>query len=170
MHTNDAATSVARLVDLGANPFLVRGSLLLVLGQRLLRTVCTGCAAPDAPSDEVLTGLGLRREDLAGATPMRGRGCLACDDAGERGRIAVAELLSVGPHLRGPAVDLGDRGRRSRPPPAPPVCAPCARTPWLRAHRGEVTYEEVLRTTPEPAGDPRSLRGVGGGGPAPAVP
>ena len=166
MHTNDAASSVARLVDLGADPFLVRASLLLVLGQRLLRTVCTGCATPDTPSDEALGHLGLGREDLAGATPMRGRGCLACDDAGERGRIAASELLSVGPELRGllstavseDAIAAAARGAGMRT---------LREDALARAYRGEVTFDEVLRTTPDASGDPRSLRG--GGCPAPAV-
>ena len=154
MHTNDAATSVARLVDLGADPFLVRASLLLVLGQRLLRTVCSGCAMPYTPTMDVLTQLGLTPADLEDARPRRGQGCAACDDVGERGRIAVAELLEVGPSLR----------QLLSTAVTEDAIAAAARTSGMRtlreealsrAVRGEVTYDEVLRTTPEPSGDPR---------------
>jgi type IV pilus assembly protein PilB len=78
LHTNDAAASVARLVDLGVDRFLAAAALELVVAQRLVRRVCDACADIDRPEERVLRRLELTSDDLRGATPRRGRGCQAC--------------------------------------------------------------------------------------------
>jgi hypothetical protein len=103
LHTNNAPSAIARLVDLGADPFLIASSVLLVLAQRLARRVCDGCAVEDEPDPHVLERLG----PPAGgpeANPQpryrRGTGCRLCEGEGTRGRVAITELLAVSPALR----------------------------------------------------------------------
>src|SRR5205085_4001986 len=78
LHTNDAVSSLTRLVDMGVEPFLVASSLSLVVAQRLVRTPCSTCAAPYEPDSRLLMLLGLTPDDLTGGTPIRGRGCGDC--------------------------------------------------------------------------------------------
>jgi general secretion pathway protein E/type IV pilus assembly protein PilB len=92
LHTNDAAGSVTRLLDMGVEPFLVASSLEGVLAQRLVRRICRECGeayVPDAA--DLPPSLGL----APGATLMRGRGCRACRQTGYRGRLGVYELLRL---------------------------------------------------------------------------
>lgn len=95
LHTNDAAGAVTRLIDLGARPFLVAGSLRAVLAQRLARRVCEACARPHRPAAWEREALGLNSTLLAGAACRRGGGCAACGGTGYRGRIAILEIFIV---------------------------------------------------------------------------
>jgi general secretion pathway protein E len=98
LHTNDAASAVTRLLDLGIEPYLVASSVRGVLAQRLVRRVCAQCAAPYEPSALELQWLGLPREQTAG---MRlGRGCAACRQTGYRGRFGAFELLLIDDSVR----------------------------------------------------------------------
>ncbi len=100
LHTNSAVESINRLIDLGIPPYVLSGSLLLVMAQRLLRRICESCAEADEPADELLAALGLERGQLAGARLRRGRGCPECTQTGYRGRVAVYEMLRVNKELR----------------------------------------------------------------------
>ncbi|MEI7656959.1 MAG: GspE/PulE family protein [Phycisphaerae bacterium] len=92
LHTNDAAGSVTRLLDMGVEPFLVASSLEGVLAQRLVRRICRECGESYEPDPADLPpALGL----APGATLMRGRGCRACRQTGYRGRLGVYELLRL---------------------------------------------------------------------------
>jgi type II secretory ATPase GspE/PulE/Tfp pilus assembly ATPase PilB-like protein len=88
LHTNTAIGAVPRLVDLGVDPFLVEDSLIGVLAQRLIRTVCNGCAQPAAPTQDELVWL----EGDPGQM-RRGRGCPRCRNSGYAGRSALSELF-----------------------------------------------------------------------------
>ena len=99
LHTNDAASAMTRLADMGVEPYLLASSLLGVLAQRLVRTLCPACrtrAAPTAGEAELLTGLGLP-PDLPLHAPA---GCAECRDTGYRGRSGVYELIVVDEALR----------------------------------------------------------------------
>jgi type IV pilus assembly protein PilB len=131
---------------MGVEPFLVAGSLSLVVAQRLVRRPCGQCAAPDKPSADVLVLLGLAKEDLAGATPMRGRGCQTCGGTGYRGRTAVYEMLPVTAMLRSVLLAGGDEHAVAAAARAAGMVS-LRDNGLLKAHRGETTYEEVLRVT-----------------------
>ncbi|MEM8875887.1 MAG: ATPase, T2SS/T4P/T4SS family [Planctomycetota bacterium] len=114
LHTNDAASSVTRLLDLGIEPYLVASSLRAVMAQRLVRRVCRECAKPlfeaEVPGQLLRLGLTADAHDVA---RMRvGAGCPACRDTGYRGRLGVFEFLPVGEELqslivrRRPAAEL----------------------------------------------------------------
>jgi len=100
LHTNSAADSMIRLVDLGIRPYLLANALVMIIAQRLVRRVCDGCAEDYAPSDDELRSARLERADCAGARFRRGKGCPACQESGFRGRLAVYEVLRVTHDIR----------------------------------------------------------------------
>jgi len=93
LHTNDSASTVTRLVDMGLEPFLICSSLVGVLSQRLLRRVCYACKTAYTPSDDELERLEITREDVAGRPFYYGKGCQICKNTGYKGRKAICELM-----------------------------------------------------------------------------
>ncbi len=91
LHTRNAVGAITRLLDQGAEPFLISSTLLAVLAQRLVRVLCPECRRSYCPSDDTLKELGQKRED--GMVFYEARGCSACDNKGYRGRTALYELL-----------------------------------------------------------------------------
>jgi len=102
LHTNDAPGSVARLLDMGVESFLIASSIAGVLAQRLLRTVCVKCKEPYAPPKDALKRLGMNLDllDKSEVTFFRGRGCDTCKGTGYKGRIGVYELMPVNDKVR----------------------------------------------------------------------
>ena len=99
LHTNDAASAVTRLLDLGIEPYLVGSSLVGVLAQRLVRRVCANCAQPWFPSDSELETLA-SSGDHTSPRYLKGAGCDACRGTGYRGRVGCFELLTVNDEIR----------------------------------------------------------------------
>ncbi|RDV83275.1 type II secretion system protein GspE [Ammonifex thiophilus] len=97
LHTNDAPGALTRLLDMGVEPFMVASSVLGVVAQRLVRTICPRCREPHEPSEPEMAFLG--KEKLNGPV-YRGRGCDYCRYTGYRGRVAVHEVLRVSPRLQ----------------------------------------------------------------------
>jgi type IV pilus assembly protein PilB len=100
LHTNDAPGAVARLLDMGIEPFLVAATVEGILAQRLLRRVCSSCREPCGPSAAVLRGLGVSGPFGANPIFFAGRGCAACANSGYRGRVGIYEWLPMTDGLR----------------------------------------------------------------------
>jgi general secretion pathway protein E len=100
LHTNDAASAVTRLLDLGIEPYLVSSSVLAVLAQRLVRKVCSSCAVEKELTAEERETLGLTADSQATLRYRAGPGCSACRNTGYRGRVAICELLRVDDSIR----------------------------------------------------------------------
>ena len=100
LHTNDSPGAVTRLVDMGVEPFLISSTLMAVLGQRLVRKVCTNCRTPFEPTEKQLEMLGLSPHDLGDKVFHYGRGCTTCNDTGYKGRKGIFELLVVSDAIR----------------------------------------------------------------------
>jgi type IV pilus assembly protein PilB len=100
LHTNDATGAVTRLIDMGMEPFLISSTLLAVLAQRLLRTICKNCQTPFEPTEEQLVLLNLSPLDLGDKVFNYGRGCQVCNDTGYKGRKGIFELLIVSEAIR----------------------------------------------------------------------
>lgn len=98
LHTNDAASAVTRLQDMGVESYLISSSLLAVQAQRLVRRICTDCGEDVAMSDDEARVLEVNRDDYA--MIRRGRGCERCGETGYRGRIGLYELLVLSDELR----------------------------------------------------------------------
>lgn len=129
VHTNDAATTVTRLLDLGAEPYLVASSLSLIIAQRLVRLLCKDCRQPADGGD---------------SRYFRSVGCPACNNTGYRGRIGVFEVLPVDPaiqemiHARTPCERIRDKAKSN----GMSVLAEAGKEKWLQ---GLTTREEVER-------------------------
>jgi type IV pilus assembly protein PilB len=101
LHTNDAPSSMARLIDMGVKPFLVASSVQAVMAQRLIRTLCDECKEPDPKPDEFhLKVLGITKEDTKDRPVYRPRGCAACNGIGYKGRKGIFELMIMNNQLR----------------------------------------------------------------------
>ncbi len=100
LHTNDAPSAVARLVDIGVQPFLVSSSVRAVVAQRLVRRLCPECKEPHELTDAELRALRLERSQVTEATVMRGRGCDACRHVGYKGRLGIFEIFLIDDEVR----------------------------------------------------------------------
>jgi type IV pilus assembly protein PilB len=99
LHTNDAPSSLPRLIDLGVKPFLVASAIIGVMGQRLLRVLCSACKEAYEPTDSELSSIGLTRKSVEGVTTFRAVGCPECAYKGYKGRKGVFELMVMSPQL-----------------------------------------------------------------------
>ncbi len=146
LHTNDAASTVTRLVDMGVEPFLIASSLVGVLGQRLIRRVCKNCMTEYVPTDEDLDRLNLERGQVEGKTFVYGKGCPLCNNTGYRGRKALTELLVVNNELRemisngAPANEIADKACECG-------MRPLREDGLLAIFNHETTVDEVVRYT-----------------------
>ncbi|MFZ5871459.1 MAG: ATPase, T2SS/T4P/T4SS family [Actinomycetota bacterium] len=146
LHTNSAVAALTRLVDMGAEPFLVASSLTAAVAQRLVRQPCEACADGYIPDETTLALLGLRLDDILDATPLKGEGCTECGGTGYRGRTAVYEVLEV---------DAAMRQVLMKDPSEAAVGAQARAAGMLtlrgaaieKARRGDTTFEEAVRVT-----------------------
>jgi len=146
LHTNSAAASVTRLIDMGIEPFLITSTLEGVVGQRLVRTVCPLCRIPYSPTDEDLAAFGMARQEVADITYYIGKGCEECSHTGYKGRIGIFELLMINDDLRELVVQRASAGKIQRA--AMNTGLKLLREDgWVKVRAGHTTPEEVLRVT-----------------------
>jgi type IV pilus assembly protein PilB len=100
LHTNDAPSTINRLLNMGIEPFLVSSSVVLIMAQRLARRICKSCIEPDKIAVERLIGLGFSPEEAKHITPMKGKGCQACNQTGYKGRVALYEVMPIKEDIR----------------------------------------------------------------------
>ena len=146
LHTNDAASAVTRLLDLGIEPYLVGSSLVGVLAQRLVRRVCGQCSRPYVPQEAELEGLRYAPGPEDRARFRKGAGCQACRGTGYHGRVGCFELLTVGEEIRGlvqshaTASDVNEAAKRAG--------MHCLHDDGLtKVAAGLTTLEEVMRVS-----------------------
>jgi general secretion pathway protein E len=150
LHTNDAASALTRLVEMGIEPFLAASSIVGIIAQRLVRTICPHCKEVHQPPEELLHEIAREIPLPAGATFCRGKGCDKCMQIGYWGRIAIYELLKVDDTVRElllqnkdaatikkAALEQGMRSLRA--------------SGLAKALQGITTLEEVMRVTQEEA-------------------
>ena len=146
LHTNDAPSSVARLLDLGLEPFLVTATVEAIIAQRLVRRVCPQCKTEYAPAEEQLMELELRPEDVVGKKFYYGKGCDNCNNTGYRGRMGIYEIMVLDDDMRDLIVahastqvlraEARKRGMRA-----------LRHSGLLAVYDGITTIEEVVRET-----------------------
>jgi len=146
LHTNDAPGAVTRLIDMGAEPFLISSALEAVLGQRLLRSICSQCRTPYQPNEAMLAELGISRRDIGEKQFYYGKGCDACNNTGYKGRKGIYELLKISDPIRelinerAPTVNLKQK--------AIELGMVTLRQDGLRSiFAGDTTIEEVIKYT-----------------------
>jgi general secretion pathway protein E len=148
LHTNDAASAITRLVDLGVAPYLIGSTLIGVLAQRLVRTLCPACKAPDAAATrETLDAVVKPWRLNGGVRPYRPVGCLECRMTGYRGRAGLYELLTVTDAARGHIQPQPDAAKL-RQQALHDGLRPLRLAGVMKVAEGVTTLEEVLRSTP----------------------
>jgi len=101
LHTNDAPSTITRLVNMGIEPFLVAASLNVVVAQRLCRKICKDCKEVDTgTTQEVLVSCGISPNSAAKLTVYKGKGCATCNGTGYKGRVAIYEVLEMTPSIK----------------------------------------------------------------------
>jgi len=100
LHTNDAPSTITRMIDMGIEPFNVASAVNLIAAQRLVRRICKECKQEHHYTPEELTALGLTEEDSAGITFYKGEGCDTCSGTGYKGRAGLYEIMAMSPELR----------------------------------------------------------------------
>ncbi len=146
LHTNDAPSSILRLIDLGMEPFLLTATIEAIVAQRLVRRVCLRCKEEYAPTDEQLMELQLRRADVEGRTFFRGRGCDNCHHTGYRGRMALFEIMNLDDHMR--ELVMSESSTNALRVAARQTGMRTLRGSGLLAiYEGQTTIDEVVRET-----------------------
>ncbi len=146
LHTNDAPSSIARLLDLGVESFLLTATLEAIVAQRLARRICTNCKEEFIPSEEQLMELAMRPQDVGGRTFFRGKGCERCNKSGYKGRLALFEIMVMTDPLRELIMSqastsvLGHECRRH----GMRTLRECG---LLSIYDGQTTIDEVVRET-----------------------
>ena len=100
LHTNDAPTTVTRLIDIGIKPYLIASTLEAVISQRLVRKICASCKEEYEPSDESLLELNLTKAEVKGKQVFRGKGCNNCRNIGYKGRLGIYEIMLMNNEIR----------------------------------------------------------------------
>jgi general secretion pathway protein E len=165
LHTNDAAAAVTRLIDLGVPPFLISATVIGVLAQRLVRTLCPSCKQLDpSPSSAEILRHAIHPWELRGLPSIsRPVGCLECRMTGYRGRAGLYELIVMTPEAREHVQKGFDEARFRRQAVADGMY-PLRAAGAMKVAQGVTTLEEVLRSTPEwekpslPDARPRAAR------------
>ncbi|AZZ37183.1 type IV-A pilus assembly ATPase PilB [Bdellovibrio sp. qaytius] len=146
LHTNDAASTIVRLTEMGVPPYLITSTVNLVVAQRLVGKICEQCKEPVQVPEATLLNLGVSKVDIPRFQLARGKGCTYCNNTGIRGRLAIYELMPLtekikdailrnasAQELRRLTKDLGYRTLR--------------RSGLLKLARGQTTIDEVLNTS-----------------------
>jgi type IV pilus assembly protein PilB len=146
LHTNDAPSTVSRLLNMGVEPFLVAASCNVILAQRLARRICQGCKEPVSIPAQALLNVGFSPEDAKTLKTFKGKGCLTCSNTGYKGRVALYEVMLIKDSLKeailqgASAMELRELGRQGG--------MQTLREAGLQKIReGMTTLEEVLRVT-----------------------
>jgi general secretion pathway protein E len=148
LHTNDAVSSITRLIDLGIEPFLINATLVGVVAQRLVRRICPNCIESVVLGQEELQSLGITLEQEGPIELKRGKGCVQCRKTGYRGRIAIFEMFKTTERVRklvGRQTSLEEITKVARQEGMSTLRENAIRTML----RGVTTYGEVLRVTSE---------------------
>lgn len=150
LHTNDAPSSVTRLLDMGVEPFLVSSSVIAIIAQRLVRTVCRDCAKKYVPSEEELTEIGLTSEDLKGKQLYKPVGCPNCLETGYAGRTGIYEFLIIDDAIRAEVMKGSDASMLRRVAVENGMIT-LRQDAAKKVLDGVTTIEEVIRVTTENA-------------------
>ncbi|KJL38169.1 MULTISPECIES: GspE/PulE family protein [Microbacterium] len=146
MHTNDAPSALTRLVEIGAEPYLVGTALTAVVAQRLARRLCVECRERADLDDETLQSAGFERPEHGVDAFYRPVGCRACSYTGYRGRVALHEVMTLSEDLEQQVVGRS-RGRELRDIALAQGMVPLRDDGWAKVVAGITTIDEVLRVT-----------------------
>lgn len=146
LHTNDAPSTINRLMNMGIEPFLVATSVQLIAAQRLVRRVCSNCQEVVEIAPQALINLGYKKDEVGTFKVMKGRGCDKCNNTGYKGRVGLIEVMTISDEIRelilsgGTAIDIKKKAAESG-------MISLRRSGLIKIKDGVTTIEEVVRET-----------------------
>ena len=146
LHTNDAPSTISRLMNMGIEPFLVATSVHLICAQRLARRVCQDCKTPEDVSPQVLIDAGYTPEEAKTVTIYKGQGCSTCGNKGYKGRVGLYEILEVTDEIR-ELVLVGASALEVKRKAIEQGMISLRRSGLIKVAAGMTTLEEVIRET-----------------------
>jgi type IV pilus assembly protein PilB len=146
LHTNDAPSTISRLMNMGIEPFLVSSSVNLICAQRLVRRVCANCKQQNTVPPAALTKVGFRPEEAGSVVPMHGAGCEKCNGTGYKGRVGLYEVMEVSESLK-ELILVGASGLELRRKATEEGMLTLRQSGLRKIKEGVTTIEEVLRET-----------------------
>jgi len=146
LHTNDAPSTINRLMNMGIEPFLVASSVHLICAQRLVRRVCANCKQPHPTPPPALIHAGFTQEEAEKVVPMKGAGCERCNNTGYKGRVGLYEVMEVSEELR-ELILVGASGLELRRKAVDEGMITLRRSGLRKVMDGMTSVEEVVRET-----------------------
>jgi type IV pilus assembly protein PilB len=146
LHTNDAPSTINRLMNMGIEPFLVANSVHLICAQRLVRRVCANCKEPNPMTPAALMQAGFNEEDANSVTPLKGVGCDTCNTTGYKGRVGLYEVMEIGEELK-ELILVGASGLELRRKAVEEGMLTLRASGLRKVKDGMTTIEEVVRET-----------------------
>jgi type IV pilus assembly protein PilB len=146
IHTNDAASSITRMVNMNVEPFLIADSLVLVAAQRLIRRLCKKCAQPHSLPESALLEMGFRKDEIKGLHIQRPKGCDACNKTGYKGRTALFEVMKIDEDIRDMILSRA-QSREIKRKAIEKGMLTLRRSGLTKIKLGVTSVEEVLRET-----------------------
>jgi type IV pilus assembly protein PilB len=146
LHTNDAPSSINRLLNMGVEPFLVSSAVNLIMAQRLVRRICSECSEEEDVLPEALSDLGVKEDELGTFVCLHGKGCQACNNTGYRGRIAIYEVMPMYDEIRELALVSASAAEIKREAMRLGMLS-LRRSGINKMKQGVTTVEEVMRTS-----------------------
>jgi type IV pilus assembly protein PilB len=146
LHTNDAPSTVNRLMNMGIEPFLVASSVHLIAAQRLVRRVCSNCKEAHPLPPPALMQAGYTEEDAGSVTPFKGKGCEKCNQTGYKGRVGLYEVMEISEELR-ELILVGASGLELRRKSVDEGMITLRQSGLRKVKDGVTTVEEVVRET-----------------------
>ncbi len=146
LHTNDAPSTVSRLMNMGIEPFLVATSVNLICAQRLVRRICVACKEPLPVPEQTLTEAGYTSEESKTTQVFHGRGCTTCNNTGYKGRVGLYEVMEINDDLR-ELILVGASSLELKKKALEMGMITLRRSGLTKMALGQTTMEEVLRET-----------------------
>jgi type IV pilus assembly protein PilB len=146
LHTNDAPSTISRLMNMGIEPFLVATSVHLIAAQRLARRICGECKTPDEVSPQVLIDAGYTPEEAKTVKVFKGQGCATCGNKGYKGRVGLYEVLEISDELR-ELILVGASSLEIKKKAVEQGMVSLRRSGLVKVAAGQTTLEEVIRET-----------------------
>jgi type IV pilus assembly protein PilB len=146
LHTNDAPSTISRLLNMGIEPFLVSSSVILILAQRLARKICQQCKEEEKFPPQALTKVGYSDEEVKAIKCFKGKGCSTCNNSGYKGRIALYEVMPISDELRELILE-GASANEIKKTAARLGMNTLRRSGLNKVKEGTTSIEEVLRVT-----------------------
>jgi type IV pilus assembly protein PilB len=146
LHTNDAPSTINRLMNMGIEPFLVASSLNLVCAQRLVRRICKNCTEPDPTPTQALVQAGFTADEAKMVVPNKGKGCEKCNNTGFKGRVGLYEVMEVTEEIR-ELILVGASALELRRKAVDEGMITLRRSGLLKVKDGVTTIEEIVRET-----------------------